>query len=62
MIVTKINQGKFLCGFCGTTTTKTVRQWTGNGKEKVSNVIKCEKCNANIPQLNQIGGQNGNKK
>jgi len=55
MIVTKIKDGQFLCGFCNEITTTDVTQSKGNGKSAtVTSVIKCGKCGRQIPQANQL--------
>lgn len=59
MLVAKILNGKFYCGFCSTKkglviTETDVTQWTGNGKERVSNQILCKTCGRHISQKNQI--------
>jgi len=53
MIIVKIKDGKFRCGFCGEIITKDVIQSKGNGRNNVSNQILC-KCGRHIPQSNQI--------
>ena len=54
-IITKINNGKFYCGFCGIVTISDVRQSKGKGHHAtVSSAIICKDCGRLIPQRNQL--------
>lgn len=60
MLATKIENGKFWCGFCSDEdgnaliTQKIVKQSKGNGKHSVTDQVVCRKCGNYIPQKNLI--------